>query len=108
MERKTLYIPINIKTRQEYFEGYGQSELYKTIAAAAICGIFCAVLYSLTRSMAMCIVIFLSTVAASVMFLTKDRNNLSVLDQIIHMVRFSKSQKTYKYTYIDEWRKEHA
>ena len=108
MERITLYIPSNIKTRQEYFEGYGQSELYKTIVTAAICGISCAVLYGFTRSMAMCIVIFLSSIAASVMFVTKDRNNLSVLDQVIHMARFNRAQQKYKYIYIDEWRKDNA
>ena len=108
MEQKTLYIPSNIKTQQEFFEGYGQSELYKTIAAAAICGIFCAVLYSFTKSIAMCTVILLSGIAASVMFVTKDRNNLSVLDQVMHMVRFGKSQKKYKYVYLDEWRNGNA
>jgi predicted alternative tryptophan synthase beta-subunit len=29
--------------------------------------------------------------------------NVSVVDQMIFMIRFSKSQKRYRYRYLDEW-----
>lgn len=104
MQQKTLYIPSNIKTRQEFFEGYGATELYKTIGTATICSIFCLILYAINHSIALSVVIMLSGIAASIMFVTKDRNNQSVLDQIVLMIRFSKSQKKYQYNYTDEWR----
>jgi hypothetical protein len=37
------------------------------------------------------------------MMLTKDQNNLSVVDQIKLMLRFSRSQKKYPYITYDEW-----
>lgn len=37
------------------------------------------------------------------MMLTKDKTNVSVVDQIKFMVRFHKSQKVYRYKYLDEW-----
>ncbi len=49
------------------------------------------------------IIILLSATAGSVMFVVKDRNNLSVLDQIVLMIKFSQAQKKYPYIYMDEY-----
>jgi len=43
-------------------------------------------------------------IAGSVMMLTKDHTNISVVDQVGFMVRFARSQKYYPYKYQDEWR----
>ncbi|MFY9214244.1 MAG: hypothetical protein WAO45_05965 [Tissierellaceae bacterium] len=45
----------------------------------------------------------LVSVGGSIMMLTKDTTNLSVVDQIRNMLRFAKSQKYYPYKYRDEW-----
>jgi hypothetical protein len=104
-EKTTLYIPINVKTRMEFFEGFGVKELIKTIVATVICAAVSLVLYAVGAiGMVALIVILLSSVAGGVIFTAKDRNNLSVYDQIVFMVKFSKAVKKYPYKYLDEWR----
>lgn len=36
MEKNKIYIPINIQTETMIFQGYGMSELFKTLAFTAI------------------------------------------------------------------------
>ena len=38
IETTNLYIPLNIKTRFEFFDGYGIAELIPTIIAAVVSG----------------------------------------------------------------------
>lgn len=102
-EKETLYIPLGLKTRTEIFEGFGKEELLKSIGATFIASIIDAVIYLITRNTAFCVVFILSSIAGSVMMLTKDKTNISVVDQIKFMVRFHKSQKVYRYKYLDEW-----
>ncbi len=103
MEKHTLYIPQGIKLRSEIFEGFSKIELYKTIIVSIVAGIIMSVLFLLTQTVSLCLVLFLSVIFATVMVLTKDKNNVSVVDQLGFMVRFAKSQKIYKYKYLDEW-----
>jgi len=46
----------------------------------------------------------LVAISGSVMMLTKDKTNISVVDQVGFMIHFAKSQKIYKYKYIKEWK----
>lgn len=101
--RDTLYIPQGIKTKVEIFDGFGKEELYQSIMAVIAIGIIDLLIFLITRAVVMCIVILLSGMAGSIMMLTKDQNNLSVVDQIKLMLRFSRSQKKYLYIAYDEW-----
>ena len=106
-ERNTLYIPINIKTNMEFFEGFGMKELMKTATAVLIAGSVALVLYLMGAiSLVTLIVINLSSAGGGVIFTVKDRSNLSVYDQIVLMIRFSRANKKYPYIYMDEWRKQ--
>lgn len=68
-----------------------------------IAGAIDTIIYMLTKNTALSVVFILSAIAGSVMMLTKDQSNVSVVDQMIFMIRFSKSQKRYRYRYLDEW-----
>jgi len=96
-------MPTNVKTRSEIFEGYGMPELWRTLLIVGICGILTFIYYLSGGEITTCIVIMLSVIAGSIMFTVKDRNNLSVVDQIGFMIHFAKSQKQYRYIYLDEW-----
>lgn len=102
-EKETLYIPLGLKTRTEIFEGFGKEELFKSIIVSLIAGAIDVAIYLLTKSASFCVVFILSSIAGSVLMLTKDKTNISVVDQIKFMVRFDKSQKIYRYKYLDEW-----
>ena len=103
-EKETLYIPLGLKTKIEIFDGFGKEELFQVIIATVLAGAIDIILYMVTKSTAFCVVFILSAIAGSVMMLTKDKTNISVVDQLKFMIKFAKSQKKYKYKYLDEWK----
>ena len=103
MESTNLYIPVNIKTRFEFFDGYGVKELIPTIIAALVSGFFAFIIHAAAGGAILPVLIVLVTIAASVMALAKGENNMSVVDQTKCVLRFSREQKNYPYYYTDEW-----
>lgn len=103
MEQTNLYIPVNIKTRFEFFDGYGFRELVPTVAAALVSGFFAFVIHAAAGGAILPVLIVLVTVAASVTALAKGENNMSVIDHTKCVVRFAREQRKYDYYYTDEW-----
>ena len=104
-ERKnqSLYIPQGLKTRVEIFDGFGKEELLKTIIATVVAGVFDILLYIIFKNTVASMVFILVIISGSVMMLTKDRNNISVVNQVGFMIKFARSQKVYRYKCLDEW-----
>ena len=102
--RQTLYIPQGLKTRVEIFDGFGKEELVKTILVTLVAGGIDALLFLIFRNVVTSVVFMLIAISGSVMMLTKDKTNISVVDQVGFMVRFARSQKIYKYKYLEEWK----
>lgn len=98
-----LYIPLGLKENNELWDGFGKEEAVKALIFNIFTGIIDALIYFSTRNLIFCIVFILVSVGGSVMMLTKDTTNLSVVGQIRNMLRFAKSQKYYPYKYRDEW-----
>ena len=103
-EREILYIPLGLKERNELWDGFGKDEAIKALIFIGIIGILDIVIFLQTRNIVFCVVAILIAVFGSIMMLTKDTTNLSAVDQISNMIRFSKSQKYYPYKALDEWR----
>jgi len=103
-KKNPLYIPQGLKTRVEIFDGFGKEELFKTIIVTIVVGILDIMYYLIFKNTVVSIVTILVAIAGSVMMLTKDHTNISVVDQVGFMVRFARSQKYYPYKYQDEWR----
>jgi len=103
-KKNPLYIPQGLKTRVEIFDGFGKEELFKTIMVTIIVGILDILYYLIFKNTVVSIVTILVAIAGSVMMLTKDHTNISVVDQVGFMVRFARSQKYYPYKYQEEWR----
>ena len=98
-----LYIPVKIKTRFEFFDGFGLSELIPTIIVAVISTIIASIIHGITGGAATSILIVLISVAATAISLAKGANNLSVIEQIRQFIRFSRGQKIYRYRRLTEW-----
>ena len=98
-----LYIPANIRTRLEFFKGYGVKELVTTIIVVACFLPIAIILYKSVSTLA-AIISILIIIATSVVSLTKDDNNLCVVKQIGFMMRSAKMQKKFKYKYYDKRR----
>ena len=102
-DSNSLYIPLGLKERNELWDGFGKEEAIKALIFNIITGIVDALIYLSTKNLIFCVVFILVSVGGSIMMLTKDTTNLSVVDQIRNMLRFAKSQKYYPYKYRDEW-----
>ena len=100
-QRETLYIPTNIKTRQEFFNGFGFPELMQTFVMAVVSLITGLFLYAGNQNLSLTVLIVIITIAATIVCVSKDRNNQSMLDYVKNMIRFSREQKKYPY-----WRRE--
>ena len=98
-----LYIPANIRTRLEFFKGYGIKELVTTISVVAFSLPIVFAVYKLVSTLA-AIILILVIIATSVIAVTKDDNNLCVVQQVKYMIRSAKMQKVFKYKYFDKRR----
>lgn len=98
-----LYIPQGLKLRVEIFEGFGKEELGRAIIAIIFGGLLDVIFYLWTKSITKSMIFIITVVAGSIICLTKDNTNTSVVDQAKFWIRFLKSQKKYKYERLKEW-----
>lgn len=97
-----LYVPTNVKTRLEFFNGFGISELITTAIVAGFFLPISFIVYKIKGSFLIPIIIEFIAIAGTVMMTTKDANNLCVVTQIKFMINFSKIQKKFDYEYYNK------
>lgn len=102
-QNQSLYIPLGVKPEAEWFPGFGQHQLGQSAIGSLAAVVVALCLWLMDGSVPLAVVTFLIGVSASVMMTTKDRHNLSVLDQIMFMIRYAKSQKFYPYRSLNTW-----
>lgn len=102
-DTNTLYIPMGVKTENEFFPGFGKKELLQALVGTVFAGAISLIIFIVSGNVAYTMIGVLSGIAGSVMMTTKDQYNMSVVTQVANLVRFSRSQKVYPYTYGKEW-----
>lgn len=102
-DHNMLYIPLGLKERNELWDGFGKEEAVKALIFNTLTGAINILLYITMKNLIFTIVFILVSAGGSIMMLTKDTTNLSVVDQIKNMIKYAKSQKYYPYKYRDEW-----
>ncbi|SHN87930.1 hypothetical protein [Desulfitobacterium chlororespirans] len=102
--KSTLYIPVGIKSKPEYFDGFGKDERKQAGLISLVGGVVDIVFFLVTGNISVSIVSMMVIAAGSVMMTIKDRTNLSAVDQMKNMLHYAKSQKEYPYVALDEWR----
>lgn len=103
-EEYKLYIPSNVKTRMEFFKGYGFKELTATIIVFICLLPISLIIYSIKGDFLLPVVVEFIGVAGTIIATTKDENNLCVTKQIKFLIDFAKIQKQYRYKYFNKWR----
>lgn len=98
-----LYVPSNVKTRLEFFNGFGISELISTGIVALILLPISFIVYKLKGSFFIPVIIEFIGIAGTIMMTTKDMNNLCVISQIKLMIEFAKKQKKFEYKYYNKF-----
>lgn len=100
----TLYIPVNIKTRMEFFDGFGVAELMATVAVTAVVTVLAVLLYQFSvLGIGGAVLSVLIAIAATVTATVKDKNNVCMVDHVGFILAFSKVQKSYRYRYREVW-----
>lgn len=102
-ENEMLYIPIGLKENNEIWEGFGKKELVKSLITVSTLLTIDFVIFLVRKSIPFASVFALVSIGGTGMIFTKDTTNLSVVDQVINMIRYAKSQKKYKYVSLDEF-----
>lgn len=102
-DNEMLYIPIGLKEKNELWDGFGKEELIKSLILLAILFIIDLIIFLIIGSISFAAIFALVSIGSTGMIFTKDTTNLSVVDHINNMIRFSKSQKKYKYVYLDDF-----
>lgn len=97
-----LYVPTNVKTRLEFFNGFGVSELITTVIVAGIILPFSFIIYKIKGNFLLPLIIEFLSIAGTIMMTTKDANNLCVVKQIKFMLEFGKIQKKFDYKYYNK------
>ncbi len=96
---KPLYIPQGLKLRTEIFNGFAKEELIKTIIVTLVAGAIDALLFLFIQNTVVAIVFMLIAVSGTVLMLTKDNSNISVVDQVGFLIKYRFRQKKYRYVY---------
>ena len=98
-----LYIPMGIKPESEIFTGFGKKQLFEAMTGSLCGGGIAFFIWLVSRNLPVTVITVLASIIGSVMMTVKDQNNLSVVDQVRFMFRFTRGQKYYPYRYGDEW-----
>ena len=85
MSKKMIKIPSQIRLKTEFFEGYGIEELVKTIIVLCIAVVIGYIIYLFTKITLISTFFVIGSVVIAVIFLTKNRNNFSMADNIKNM-----------------------
>jgi len=101
----TLYIPTGLKTQKEIYSGFGKNEMIQAVIGTVVISVL-DVLFALIlfNNLPVFIIVLLLGIFMSVMCVQRDVTNLSVLDMIVNLYNYMRSQKKYHYKAIDEWR----
>lgn len=102
-KKNELYIPSNIKTRLEFFKGYGVKEMIITLVVMFFSLPIAFTLYKFKGTLLAVVFLFI-IVAGTVVSIVKDDNNLCVSKQIGFMLKNLNMQKQYRYKYYDKRR----
>ncbi|MCL2189164.1 MAG: hypothetical protein FWC16_09620 [Defluviitaleaceae bacterium] len=99
----SLYIPMGVKTENEFFTGFGKKELLQA-GVGTLGGIIISLLiYLASGNVAYTMIGILTGIAGSVMMTVKDQYNMSVVGQTANLINYARGQKVYPYTYGKEW-----
>ncbi len=105
VDKKTIKIPTEIKLKTEFFDGYGMSELIKTIIVGVVASVVAYIIYLFTHQSLIPTFFVLGAIVVSVISLIKGQNNFSMVDMIKNVIKYNLMQREYKYRRGDFYNK---
>lgn len=101
--KESLYIPIGVKNRKEYFAGFGREELIKAIKASVVVMLAAVLAYIVTGIYLNAIMVLLTGMTVVIIMLTKSDINISTVDTIRFVYEFYHERQAYPYIYKNEF-----
>jgi len=96
-----LYIPVNVQLGKQAITGYGKKEFKLILFAALIAFAIGIFVFALTRNPILVIIIGIIIISLAVVMVGKNVYNESILDNLLQLLDFVKSQRHYEYKYED-------
>lgn len=99
MEEKKyqVYIPYGIRNRREYFQGFGNQELKSVLLSLVVSGVISFFIYTVIGREFLATIIFLMIPLGTIVVVSKDTNNQSVVTYIKRTLKFKNEKKFYRY-----------
>lgn len=105
MNENKCYFPGDITIEKEYFSGFGNKELRKTLKGTFVGLVIALALYMGYSNMLVSMSVFIfAAVGSGFLCLRDTRTNISFVDEIKNLLNYIKSQKTFLFQFLDEWR----
>lgn len=99
-----MYIPYGLNIEQEYFTGFGKTELaHCLIGIVGFLAIGALLLLITGKFLALVVTLIIGAAGSFIMTKRDTVTRISVVGQVANMIRFSKSQKSYHYVYKSRW-----
>jgi len=94
-----LYIPVNVQLGKQVITGYGKKEFRLILFAALIAFAIGIFVFAITGNAILVLIIGIIIISLAVVMVGKNPYNESILDNLLQLLDFIKSQKHYEYKY---------
>ena len=106
MNEIILFIPRNIKTKSEMFQGYGMREIKESMPGFIISLLIAMIAKTISKNDVVMVYALIPTVLATVFIHQRNFDKMSIYDIIKNKINFMKSQKFYPYIKLNPWEEE--
>lgn len=102
--RDELYIPLGIKSEQDVIPGFGKKETIQVGVVLTLTLIGVIAYYSVVHDAFGAVLSLMLIGSTAMILIRKNENNQSVVDLARHVLTYYRSQRNYKYHYLNEWK----
>lgn len=102
--RDELYIPLGIKAERDVIPGFGKKETIQVGVILVLTLIGVATYYTAFQDAFGAVLSLMMIGSTSMILIRKNENNQSVVDLARHVFIYYRSQRNYKYYYLNEWK----
>lgn len=97
-EKEIMMIPEHCTKEGEFVEGYGKKEFLRNLIFLAIGVVIGIIVFIFNKEFISIVLCGVASAVCGYVFCIKDRySRMSLIDSLIDMYKFSKSQKLYEY-----------
>lgn len=101
MNKKDLYIPVNVIDREDFIAGFGGREMMITGVVLVIAVVMGVVRYFQTEGIVLSVLFPFLMTGLTISLVMRDKYDESMIDKLKLVVKHKRSQKRFAYCYYD-------